>query len=154
MRFLYAVLGRLLAAAPEVVARVFCAVLGDTVWVLMRGRRRVMMAALHHAFPGKPEAWRREVGHRTCRRAVELGLFAVASPYFSVAHVRSILVADASLRDDEDGVLAPGPLVIFSPHFTLMEGLSMTGGVLPKLMKRELGVFYRPARQPEARRGR
>lgn len=148
MRLLLMLLGRLLAAAPEIVPRVLCAVIGDLIWFGMRGRRRKMMGSLHHAFPEKDEDWRREVGHRTCRRTAELGLFAIASPYFSAEHARRNITVDPSLYTGESSVLEPGALVAFVPHFTLMEMLCLTGVALPELAKREIGTFYRPLKNP------
>lgn len=148
MRLLLVLLGRLLAAAPEVFSRVLCAVIGDLVWYTMRGRRRKMLGSLHHAFPERTEAWRRDVGHRTCRRTVELGLFALASPYFSAARARRNITVDPSLTTGESSVLESGPLVAFVPHFTLMEMLCLVGVALPELARREIGTFYRPLKNP------
>ncbi len=148
MRLFLAIFGRLFAALPEVVPRVLCAVLGDLVWFTMRARRRKMMASLHHAFPEKPESWRLVVGHRTCRRTVELGLFAVASPYFSDERVRRIVVADPSLSTGDSSVVDDGAVVVFSPHFTLMEMVGMTAAILPALREREVAAFYRPLDNP------
>lgn len=148
MRLLLMILGRLLAAAPEIFPRVLCAVIGDLIWFGMRGRRRRMMASLHHAFPEKSESWRREVGHRTCRRTAELGLFALASPYFSAEHARRNITVDTSLVSGDSCVLDDAPLVAFVPHFTMMEMLCLVGVALPELARREIGTFYRPLKNP------
>lgn len=148
MRLLVALIGRLLAALPEVFPRTLCAAVGSLVWHGMPGRRRMMLRNLHHAFPARDAAWRTEVGKRTCRRTVEMALFAVASPYFSEERVKRAVTPDGSLSSERDGVLASAPLVACVPHFSLMEALTMTKAVLPALESREVGVFFRPLDNP------
>lgn len=148
MRLLLTTLGRLLAASPEVFPRVLCAVLGDVIWYGGAGRRRVMLGSLRRAFPTYEDAGLRRIGRRSCRRTVELGLFAVASPYFSEARARAIIRADASMVTGDSSVIEPRAQVVFVPHFSMMEMICFIPLAVPELQAREIGTFYRPLDNP------
>lgn len=149
MRLLLALFGRLLAAAPEFLPRALCALFGDLIWFGAGKRRRMMLANLHHAFPDKGEARRRAIGRASCRRTVEMALFALASPYFSEQRIRAIVTLDDSVRDPEVGLLRPGPAVLVIPHFALMEAITLVPVVMPEARDFEVGVFFRPLDNPK-----
>ena len=142
---LLATLGRLLALLPDFFPAGLARFFGWLVYVLPI-RREVVLSNLHHAFPERSEAWRRKVALESCRRMVEMGLFVLASPYFSEERIRKMFRADKSLsegsaRVDQSG--APG--VILVPHFSLMESLTLIRVIYPELPRGlEVGVFYRP----------
>ena len=149
MLFLLAAIGRLLAAAPEIFPRALCALFGDLIWFGMAKRRRMMLANLHHAFPDKDEAWRRAIGRQSCRRTVEMGLFALAIPYFSEERIRRMVTAHPSVRDHDIGIFRPGPLIFVAPHYSLMEAISLSSVVVPEVRDLEVGAFFRPLDNPK-----
>ncbi len=142
---LLAVLGRLLAVLPEFFPAALARFFGWLVYVLPI-RRAVLLANLHHAFPERPEAWRRKIALESCRRMVEMGLFVLASPYFSEKRIRKMFRADKSLSEGPAKIDRPGvPAVMLVPHFSLMESLTLIRVVYPELPRdMEVGVFYRP----------
>src|ERR1700689_2055797 len=77
-------LGQLVALTPEPVLRACAAVGGELIlWVAPR-RRRVLRSNLHHAFPGRPRAWRRRIAREPSRRLVETAMLSLAAPFLSV----------------------------------------------------------------------
>lgn len=142
---LLAVLGRLLAGLPEFFSAALARFFGWLVYVLPI-RREVLLANLHHAFPERPEEWRRGIALESCRRMVEMGLFVLASPYFSEARIRKMFQIDKSLLEGPSKVDRRNvPAVILVPHFSLMEALTLIRGIRPEVgSELETGVFYRP----------
>ncbi|MDR2844877.1 MAG: hypothetical protein LBV28_02150 [Puniceicoccales bacterium] len=137
------ILGRLLAAAPEAVPSAIARCIGWLIYSRPGSRRRALLANLHHAFPEKTERWRRRIALESCRRMVEMGLFVLASPYFSTRRIQRMFTADADLaaalaRQGEAGVM-------LVPHFSLMEALTQVRVICPELRaEMEMGAFYRP----------
>ncbi len=148
MRALIATYAWLLARLPEGFARANAAAFGYLLWLL---RRRVIRANLRAAFPARDEAWVRRIGRLSCRRAAEMGLFSIASPRLSEDEIRSrvevhpeILTGEARLTADVGG------LVLFVPHFTLMEMMTAVTLAAPSLGDRPWVTLYRPLNQPAA----
>ena len=148
MRALIATYAWLLARLPEGFARANAAAFGHLLWLL---RRRVIRANLRAAFPARDEAWVRRIGRLSCRRAAEMGLFSIASPRLSEDEIRSrvevhpeILAGEARLTADVGG------LVLFVPHFTLMEMMTAVTLAAPSLGDRPWVTLYRPLNQPAA----
>src|ERR1700722_16305489 len=84
------VLGRLLAITPEPLLRAFAAGGGELIlWAAPR-RRRLLRSNLHHAFPGRPRAWRRGIARESSRRLVETAMLALAAPFLSDERIRRI----------------------------------------------------------------
>ena len=148
MRALIASYAWLLARLPEGFARANAAVLGRLLWLL---RRRVIRTNLRAAFPDRDEAWVRRVGRLSCRRAAEMGLFSIVSPRLSDDEIRDrvqvhpeVLAGEARLTSDVGG------LVLFVPHFTLMEMMTAVTLAAPALGDRPWVTLYRPLNQPAA----
>jgi lauroyl/myristoyl acyltransferase/ADP-heptose:LPS heptosyltransferase len=137
-------LGRSLAALPTFFPAGIARVVG---WLIFRfggPRRRAILSNLHHAFPEKNETWRRKIALESCCRTVEMGLFVLASPYFSVWRIRRMFHTDQGW--DKQKLDGPGvPEIALVPHFSLMESLTLVAAIFPQLRKGcEIGVFYRP----------
>ncbi|MFM7242483.1 MAG: lysophospholipid acyltransferase family protein [Opitutia bacterium] len=148
MRALIATYAWLLARLPEGFARANAALLGHLLWIL---RRRVIRTNLRAAFPDKDEAWVRRIGRLSCRRAAEMGLFSIVSPRLSDEAIRArvqvhpeTLAGEARLTSDVGG------LVLFVPHFTLMEMMTAVTLAAPALGGRPWVTLYRPLNQPAA----
>ena len=148
MRALIATYAWLLARLPEGFARANAAALGLLLWGL---RRRVIRANLRAAFPDRDEAWVRHIGRLSCRRAAEMGLFSIVSPRLSDDAIRArvqvhpeALAGEARLTSDVGG------LVLFVPHFTLMEMMTAITLAAPALGDRPWVTLYRPLNQPAA----
>jgi lauroyl/myristoyl acyltransferase len=148
MRALIATYAWLLARLPEAFARANAALLGLVLWGL---RRRVIRGNLRAAFPGRDEAWVRRIGRLSCRRAAEMGLYAIVSPRLTADEVRGriaihpdVLTGEARLTSDVGGT------VLFVPHFTLMEMMTAVTLAAPALGDRPWVTLYRPLNQPAA----
>ncbi len=147
--YLLAGIGGLLAALPEGVLAAACRGMGWLVAMTPGKRRRTLRANLHHAFPEKTEAWRRGIALESARRCLEMGLFVLASPYFSPERLRRQFSVDPELlRLMKEHAAAKTPTIVLVPHFSLMEGITL----LPMLAGPEgmppIGVVYRPFDAP------
>ena len=150
MRPLIVTYAWLLTRLPEAFARVNAALLGEFLWLI---RGKLIRRNLTKAFPAKDAAWIRRIGHTSCRRTAEMGLFSIASPMMSEAEIRDRIVVDESVTSAEHGLPAKGMgAVLFVPHFALMEMMTATTLLRPELGKREWIVIYRPLDQPAAER--
>jgi len=138
----------MLAALPESVLAAFCRPVGWLVATVPSRRRRTLRANLHHVFPDKTEAWRRKIAVEAARRSLEMVLFILASPYFSKERLQRQFPLHDDLRKllDDHGK-TPGPIVVLSPHFSLMEANTLVpmlyGAPLPPM-----AAIYRPLDVP------
>ncbi len=143
-------LGRLLASLPVAAVRGIACAAGFLIYFALRHRRRASLRALHGAFPQMTERQRRAILRESCARLVEMGLFLVASPFFSERRLRATLtIAPDQLEflRDHIGTESHHPTVFLVPHFTLSEALTL----LPLLLPFDMGptaVVFRPVAQP------
>jgi len=148
MRPLIVTYAWLLTRLPEAFARVNAALLGEVLWLL---RGKVIRRNLANAFPTKDTAWARQIGHTSCRRTAEMALFSIASPMMAEAEIRDRITVDESVMSPEHGLPPKGTgVVLFVPHFALMEMMTAATLLRPELAKREWVVIYRPLDQPAA----
>nr|WP_281398126.1 glycosyltransferase family 9 protein [Ruficoccus amylovorans] len=144
-------LGRVLAALPSKVSECFCKLVGDLIYFGLPGRRHALLSNLHHAFPDKPRQWHRRIGRESCRRTVEMGLYVLASPAFSLKRLKRHFTLDEDLSHELDQALRNREGgVVMVPHFSLMESLTALPGLheangQPPL---NVGVIFRPLNQP------
>ena len=148
MRPFIATYAWLLARLPEGFARINAAGWGLVLWML---RRKVVTRNLRAAFPDRADAWVKRIGQTSCRRAAEMGLFSIASPLLSTEEIRSRVSLDESmLRGPSSLIETAEGIVLFVPHFTLMEMMTAATLLHPKLAEREWVVLFRPLNQPGA----
>jgi len=123
--FLLDCLGRLFAVLPRPLAYAFCCGVGDLIYFGLKKKRRALLSNLHHAFPDKPRAWHLKTARMSCRRTVELGLFALVSPAFSQKRLRRHFTLGDNLKKELKHALETKESgVILVPHFSLMEALT------------------------------
>ncbi len=150
--YLLAGLGRLLAATPEGILAGLCRFLGWLAASVPGKRRRTLRANLHHAFPEKTEAWRRAIALESAQRSVEMALFVLASPYFSKERLKKQFTLSDELRQLLDTFAAdPHPVVVLSPHFSLMEANTLVPMLYGKPLP-TLSAVYRPFDAPAVER--
>jgi lauroyl/myristoyl acyltransferase len=149
MEFLLNALGRLFAVLPEWLVRTLCIGFGELIFRIAVKRRRLMLSNLHHAFPDMPRARREAVARESSRRMAEMALFVFASSSMDVERMRrrfrlseNFLTQLRVLHEN------PKPLVILVPHFSLMEALTVVPELSPDVPKPEIGVIFRPFKQP------
>jgi len=141
MRILIAIYAWLLATLPEGFARLNAWGLG---WVLWALRRRIILRNLAASFPERDAAWIRRIGRLSCRRTAEMGLYALAALRLSEAEVRDRIRIHPSLVSGPSGLPSTGGLVLFVPHFSLMEMMTAIPHLVPAFAAREWVVLYRP----------
>lgn len=109
-----------------------------------------MLSNLHHAFPEKSEAWRKNIARTSCRRMVELALFLICSPFFSKKRIQKILTVDDFAQSvfKEGNSLNQAQLFLL-PHFSLTEASALYRATNEgQVDKRETGVIFRPLNNP------
>jgi lauroyl/myristoyl acyltransferase/ADP-heptose:LPS heptosyltransferase len=138
------VLGRLLAMTPEAVLRVLAAAGGELILWLAPRRRRLLRSNLHHAFPGKPRAWRRAIARESSRRLVETAMLSLAAPFLSEARIRSIASLGPSTEAlARDLARRPRPVVLATLHLALWESQTWLKLLSPVPLP-EFGIIFRP----------
>lgn len=145
----------LLAWLPTRLVAMLCRLIGLLVRIFMRARSRNTLNSLSHAFPERTEAWRRGVFRESCARLAEMGLFRLASAYFSPERLERTLEltpeAAEIVKDYQEGGRFYGrPVVIMLPHMTLSEAATMLPGRVPGL--KPVHVIFRPLNQPSINR--
>ena len=150
IRLLLSASGRLLATCPPFLVRALCVMVGSSIYLSLRGRRRQALRALHSAFPRKTERQRRAILRESCARLVEMGLFLLASPHFHDRRIREtvrLAPEDAASLKRHISDESTHPTVVLVPHFTLSETLTLLPQVLPYRMA-TTAVVFRPINQP------
>lgn len=141
-------LGFLLARLPTAGGRILAAMLGEGIYRLMPGRRRVVLSNLAHAFPERPHAWHVRTARASCRRLVETGMLAAAFPCFDERDLRRMVSLGSSVPEAlRVAAEQPGPIVAGVPHLGAWELLA----ALPLVAQQPLpviGCLYRPLNQP------
>jgi len=134
------VMGQLLAALPVCAVEWISKTLGDAIYYSPTRLRRTLFSNLKHAFPDRPVQWQKKIARENCRRTIELGLFVLASPYWSQKRLQASFKIEPFYREAmEQG----GPYVILVPHFSGMEAITLTGLILGRDIPKT-GVIYRP----------
>jgi ADP-heptose:LPS heptosyltransferase/lauroyl/myristoyl acyltransferase len=142
------VLGRLLAIAPEPLLRAFAAGGGELIlWAAPR-RRRLLRSNLHHAFPGRPRAWRRGIARESSRRLVETAMLSMAAPFLSDRRIQSIAQLGPSVKSlAADLQSRPRPVVLATLHLALWESQTWLK-MLSETPLPEFGIIFRPLDDP------
>jgi ADP-heptose:LPS heptosyltransferase/lauroyl/myristoyl acyltransferase len=122
-----------------------CKWLGQFFFTFFRRRRSILLSNFAHAFPEKTRAECEILALRSCARMVELGLLAVALPYFSERRIRRSFQLDASVEDFfREKASNNGPRIVLLPHFSQMEALTAIPLLSDAARRNEIGVIYRP----------
>lgn len=146
--FLIKTLGWTIAHVPEGCLHVFSSGLGEMIFWMLRKRRRIVLSNLHHAFPERPEAWRREIGRRSSRRMIETGLLACAMPFLDERRLRRIVTLSPEIDEFlSEHASKPFPALICTVHLAYWEALT-AAPLDRKPPVPELGVIFRPLDNP------
>lgn len=142
--------GRLLALAPEPLLGAFAVVGGELILWLAPRRRRVLRSNLHHAFPDRPRAWRRQVARESSRRLVETAMLSLAEPFLCARRMRAIATLGESVRAFTEGIAArPRPVVIATCHMALWETQTWIKALVDFPIP-EFATIFRPLDNPAA----
>ena len=148
MKILLTILGRIFAILPRFATRIFCCFLGWIIVTFPTPRRRALFANIYRCFPHLRKAEIRAIARDSAVRAVEMGLFVLASPYMLEGELRSrIVISDFVKEELKKREGRDKPLLLLVPHFSMMESITL----LPMLSETPLpraGVFYRPFNNP------
>ena len=142
---------RILAALPVSVAALFCNFFAWLVAILMPNRRRKTMRSLHHAFPEKTEAWRKQVFRDSTAQLFEMALFRPAASFFRKKRLEATLeIAHESIdtiKQYELGQPKHGhPFILLMPHMAMAEAGSLLPMYFPQMPT--LHFIFRPLNQP------
>ncbi|HEY5080211.1 MAG TPA: glycosyltransferase family 9 protein [Opitutaceae bacterium] len=141
-------LGRMLALAPEALLRAIAAVGGELILWLAPRRRRVLRSNLHHAFPGRPRAWRRGIARESSRRLVETAMLSTAAPFLSERRIRAIARLGPSAKAFALEIASrPRPVVLATLHLALWESQTWLK-MLSETPLPEFGIIFRPLDDP------
>jgi ADP-heptose:LPS heptosyltransferase/lauroyl/myristoyl acyltransferase len=148
LQFFLNALGLFLATLPEGLLAAVCRGLGWLVIAIPSRRRRTVFANLHHAFPDQSPAQRRALALESVRRSLEMSLFVLISPHFTKTQMQRHCSLDPELqRLVAEFQKSPQPLVLFTPHFSLMEANTCFPALVQGSMP-EMAAIYRPFDAP------
>lgn len=136
--------GWLLAHLPEFVVRLLAHAMAALVYFALPGRRRLIHANLHHAFPERDAAWRSRAARECILRFTETGLLSLATPFLSAARMSTIISATPSMRAVFAAHRAsPHPVLICTPHLAYWEVLTAMP-LIEDAPFPEFGAIFRP----------
>ena len=142
---------RILAALPVRVAALSCSFFASLVAILRPSRRRTTMRSLHHAFPEKTEAWRKQVFRDSTAQLFEMALFRPAASFFRKKRLEATLeIAQESIdtiKQYEPGQPKHGhPFILLMPHMAMAEAATLLPMYFPQMPT--LHIIFRPLNQP------
>ncbi|MDR0693269.1 MAG: hypothetical protein LBF49_01705 [Puniceicoccales bacterium] len=143
--YILVIFGYLLARMPRCILRLLCIVCGSVAMFVMPSRRRLVLSNLYYAFPKRSALWRRKVCRENFFRLIELGLLSIAGSFLSRKRVK----ADFKLSKEDKRVIGQvlagkQGAIVFVPHFTLMESMTLLPKIVDDVDWPEVGVIYRP----------
>lgn len=150
--FTIKVIGWIIAHMPEAVLRALAGGLGDAMFLVARGRRRLILANLHHAFPERPAEWQRRTARASCRRMIETALLSLATPFLSERRIRQIAALSPQVKAmARELAERPRPVVLATFHLALWESQTWLKLLSPVPLP-EFGIIFRPLDNPAADR--
>lgn len=142
-------IGWLFSKLPEFVMKGICWCLGALFYTIPSKRRQIIASNLHHAFPERSPEWLQATVKKVCHRTVEMGLFTLVVPHFSMKRFGACIEepneADAMLRY---ALEQQRPVMLLGMHFSMIEAFN----VWPAVSKVEFPVsalMYRPHKNPK-----
>ena len=143
-------MGRLLAILPEGVVRGICVLAVRLLIIFRPGRKRMVMSAMHHAFPEKSEAWRQQLFMESSARMFEMAFFTIAAPYLNEKRTDSMVEVDEETQALMEAILADRSdsnrsIVLVVPHFCLTEAALKIPSLLPEAPP--MSIIFRPLNQ-------
>lgn len=144
-------LGWVLAKLPDYLLKALAWALGRCIYWGFAARRRLVLQSLAYAFPSYTEGRRRALAKKSCERTVEMALLGLLLPFWSKEELAKRFDFSAALAFLKPMLEAKQALLILTPHFSLMEALTVAplfykGPVPP------MGVVYRPLNHPALER--
>ncbi|MDR2812800.1 MAG: hypothetical protein LBB05_03385 [Puniceicoccales bacterium] len=144
-RLLIGAVGYVAARLPIACVALLCQFWGQFFLLFFRQRRRIILSNLAHAFPQKTETECKIWARKSCARMVELGLLAIALPYFSKKRIRQSFQLDDSIEAFfRQKKQSDGPRIVLLPHFSQMEAMTVIPLLSEAAKQNEIGVIYRP----------
>lgn len=137
--------GRLVAFLPRSGVSALCCTVGWIFFTFFRRRRVITISNFIQAFPEKSFKKCKKLALKSSVRTIELGLLAIALPYFSEKKIRKLFRGDASIDRFFSENHRESALILV-PHFSQMEAMTVLPLLYPELQKRSIGVLYRPFR--------
>ncbi len=144
-------IGWVLSKLPDSLLEALARVLGSYIYWGFAARRRLVLQSLTYAFPSYTESRLRALAKKSCERTVEMALLGLLLPFWSKEELAKRFDFSAALAFLEPMLEAKQALLILTPHFSLMEALTVAplfykGPVPP------MGVVYRPLNHPALER--
>lgn len=140
----------MLEVLPTTVVALVCRLFSVLTEVLKPGRRRATLRSLHHAYPEKSEAWRRQVFRASAARILEMALWRPATVFFDEERLKDTLEVSSEaleiFKQYTSGKPKYGrPVVILLPHLTMSEAATILPAHVEGLPP--VHVIFRPLNQ-------
>ncbi|MFP4351374.1 MAG: glycosyltransferase family 9 protein [Puniceicoccaceae bacterium] len=131
---------------PEFVLRGICFLLGAVLYAIP-SKRRVVLSNLAHVYPERPLSSLRKTARINCRRTIEMGMFALASPRYDERTIRKRLTFGSGYEQAYRLFAGADPLVILLPHNYLNE-MAVFEPALLGLPPGKAAAVFRPIDNP------
>jgi len=131
---------------PEFILRGICFFLGAVLYAIP-SKRRVVLSNLAHVYPERPLSWLRRTARINCRRTIEMGMFALASPGYDERTIRKRLRLAPGYEETYRRIAGTEPLVILLPHNYLNE-MAVFEPALLGLPHGKAAAIFRPIDNP------
>ena len=142
-------IGYIVAHLPFCVISLICSVTGQFFFFAFRKRQAVIISNLQKAFPEKSLRECKSLAVESSQRMIELGLLSVALPFFSEKKIRKRFKIDPHSFEDFFSKTQGEPTIVLLPHFSQMEAATVLPLFDDRIKSREIGVIYRPFKNPE-----
>ena len=139
-------LSLLVRILPEFILRGICFFLGAVLYTIP-SKRRVVLSNLAHVYPERPLPSLRKTARINCRRTIEMGMFALASPGYDQRTIRKRLTLAPGYEETYRKIAAEDPLVILLPHNYLNE-MAVFEPALLGLPPGKSAAIFRPIDNP------
>ncbi len=131
---------------PEFILRGICYFLGAVLYAIP-SKRRVVLSNLAHVYPERSLSSLRKTARINCRRTIEMGLFALASPGYDERTIRKRLSFGSGYEETYRLFAGPDPMVILLPHNYLNE-MAVFEPALLGLPPGRAAAIFRPIDNP------
>lgn len=146
MRLLLPFLGFILSILPECILVMLASGLARIAFLCASKRRQILLRNLSHVYPDWDNKQLHRFAIKNITRLIEMGMFSLASPFFSCKRIHRHFQAEGDWSDFLKNLKQhKTSQLLLIPHLTLTEALTYIPEVLHFETKgTEIGIIYRP----------
>ena len=138
--------GWIIAYAPDSVLLFFIKIISGLFFIFPSRRKYLLQSNLRYAIPDWSDSKIKKISRESFARTIEMGLFAMAYPFFSNERKRRSVYIPKETDDQLELLKKSGkPVLFLLPHLSLFETLAISPFFKPSAPFK-LGAIFRPNR--------